>query len=92
LLPVAAFPWPFTSWLLPSGAVVGPVRHSISGVRAGGSHASHGTCRGEAPCVSHAPPVSHESTVAPPLASVALDPTHLRIRKSRRVSPSGPVA
>jgi hypothetical protein len=36
--------------------------------------------------------IAHESTVAPPSASDALDPTNLRLRKSRRVSPSGPVA
>jgi hypothetical protein len=78
--------------LLPSQAFAAPARHSVSGVRAGGSHASHGTCRGGASCVSPAPPVSHESTVTFRIASGALDPTHLRLRKSRRVSPSGPVA
>jgi hypothetical protein len=34
-VPVAAFPWPFTLWWLPLGAVVGPARNSVSCVRAG---------------------------------------------------------
>jgi hypothetical protein len=48
------------------------------------------------PCVAlslrDAARVTCEGTVAFRIASGALDPTHLRLRKSRRVSPSGPVA
>jgi hypothetical protein len=57
LVPVVAFPWPFTPWwLLLSQVFVGPARHSVSCARAGGSHALHGTCRGGMSCVSHVQP------------------------------------